>query len=104
MSFFAGLFGGGREDVGARVKEVVAAGARVVDVRTPEEYAMGHVPGAVNIPLSVLPVRLAELGPRDRPLVLYCRSGARSAQATQFLTRQGFTDILDVGPMSAFPR
>jgi rhodanese-related sulfurtransferase len=49
----------------------------LVDVRTPEEVAQGALPAAIHIPMAVIPVRAAEL-PRDRDLVIYCRSGARS--------------------------
>jgi rhodanese-related sulfurtransferase len=87
-----------------RVRQVVEAGATVLDVRTVEEFAGGHVRGALNIPLHVLPLRMSELGPKDRPLVLYCLSGGRSGQAAEFLRRAGFAEVLDVGPMSAFPR
>ncbi|TBH20088.1 rhodanese-like domain-containing protein [Thermus thermamylovorans] len=63
--------------------------AFVVDVREPWEYGEGHVPGAVNIPLSTLPARLAEL-PKDRPILLVCNSGNRSGVAADFLVSQGF--------------
>ena len=88
----------------ARVRQVVAEGSTVLDVRTVEEFAAGHVKGALNIPLHTLPLRLSELGPKERPLVLYCLSGGRSGQAAEFLRRAGFVEVLDVGPMSAFPR
>lgn len=87
-----------------RVRQAVEAGSTVLDVRTVEEFAASHVKGALNIPLHVLPLRLSELGPKDRPLVLYCLSGGRSGQAAEFLRRAGFQEVLDVGPMSAFPR
>lgn len=104
MSWFSGLFGGADPAVSTRVREVVAAGAPVIDVRTDDEFRGGHVPGAKNIPVHLLPLRLDEVGPRERPVVLYCRSGARSAQAAELLRRSGFLEVLDVGPMSAFPR
>lgn len=63
----------------------------VLDVRTPAEYAGGHIPGAVNIPHTELAARVAELeGARDRDIVVYCRSGARAAQALEVLENQGF--------------
>jgi len=65
------------------------AGAAVVDVREPDEYAEAHVPGALLIPLGEVPERLAEL-PESRPLYLICRSGARSARAGEFLAGQGY--------------
>lgn len=63
----------------------LADGAKVVDVREPWEFANGHVPGAVNIPLGSLPDHLDEVG---EPVVLVCRSGARSAQAATYLMNQ----------------
>ncbi len=77
--------------------EVKREGKLVVDVRTPEEFEMGAYPGAVNIPLDELPVRLGELGSKDRELVLYCASGARSAYAVRFLVNEGFTKITNGG-------
>ena len=73
----------------------------VVDVRTPAEYAERHVPGALNIPLNTLESRLRELGPKDAPIVLYCRSGARSANAAAILERAGFTRVTDAGPLES---
>ena len=58
--------------------------ALVVDVREAREYRPGHVPGAQNMPLSVLPARLPEL-PKDRPVYVICQAGGRSAQATALM-------------------
>ncbi|RMH52730.1 MAG: rhodanese-like domain-containing protein [Zetaproteobacteria bacterium] len=57
----------------------------LIDVRTPEEYARGHVPGARLISLDALPARAHEV-PKDRDVYLICRSGARSAQALKYLS------------------
>jgi rhodanese-related sulfurtransferase len=63
----------------------------VLDVRTPEEYAAGHLPAAVNIPHTALADRIGELADaRERDIVVYCRSGARSAQALEILEKAGF--------------
>ncbi len=63
----------------------------LLDVRTPEEYAAGHLPGAVNIPNGELAARIAELaGARERDIVVYCRTGVRSAQALAVLDQAGF--------------
>jgi len=63
----------------------------VLDVRTPEEFAAGHLPGAINIPHTELAARVAELeGSRDRDIVVYCRTGARSAAALGVLGKSGF--------------
>ena len=87
-----------------RVRQVVAEGAKVIDVRSVEEFGAGHVPGAVNIPLHTLPLRLSEVGPTDKPVVLYCLSGGRSGQAADLLRRSGYVEVINVGPMLAFPR
>jgi rhodanese-related sulfurtransferase len=73
----------------------------LVDVRTPEEFASGHIPGAVNIPLQELEGRLAEV-PTDSPVVVYCRSGNRSAQAADLLQEAGYTQIYDLGGIAAW--
>ncbi len=65
------------------------ANAALVDVREPEEFARGHIEGAMNLPLSQLRERYAEL-PRERPLQLYCGVGQRAYYATRFLTQHGF--------------
>jgi phage shock protein E len=66
----------------------------VLDVRTPEEFAAGHVPGARNIPHGQLASRLAELADaRDKKIVLYCRSGRRASIAEGVLKEAGFTQL-----------
>jgi rhodanese-related sulfurtransferase len=64
----------------------------VLDVRTPDEYAAGYVPGAVNIPHDQLASRLSEV-PKDREVVVYCRSGRRSEIAGQVLAEHGYTKL-----------
>lgn len=75
--------------------------ALLVDVRTPGEFASGHVAGAVNIPLSQLGDRLSELGDRGDPIEVYCRSGNRSSRAAGLLAGYGFTSVTDLGSLSA---
>ncbi len=69
----------------------------VVDVRTSEEFVSGAYPGAVNIPLDELPLRLGELGGSSREITLYCASGARSAYAQRFLQQQGYSNVKNGG-------
>lgn len=64
----------------------------VLDVREDYEYAEGHIPGAVLVPLGQIPNRLAEI-PKDKTVLVVCRSGNRSNQATQFLRQQGFDNV-----------
>ncbi|MES2587903.1 MAG: rhodanese-like domain-containing protein [Bacteroidota bacterium] len=61
----------------------------IIDVRTKEEFMGGHVVGSINIPLQEIQQRLSEIKNLNQPLVLCCASGARSGQATQFLSQQG---------------
>ena len=65
-----------------------AEGAYVIDVRESREYRPGHVPGAQNMPLSLLPVRMSEL-PKDQPVYVICQAGGRSAQATALMRAVG---------------
>jgi glyoxylase-like metal-dependent hydrolase (beta-lactamase superfamily II)/rhodanese-related sulfurtransferase len=67
----------------------------VLDVREPEEFVSGHVPGAVNLPQADLATRLDEV-PRDRPILVICQGGFRSLRAAQFLKQRGFPDVASV--------
>ena len=66
----------------------------IVDVREVGEFASGHVPSAVNIPLSLVPLRMTEL-PRETRHYIICQAGGRSAQACMYLEQQGF-DVVNV--------
>lgn len=77
-------------------------GAVFVDVREADEWAEGHIPGALHIPLADVPQRMAEI-PADRDVILVCRSGARSHAATEFLVRGGRKRVANlVGGMLAW--
>jgi len=84
----------------AVVKQKIAAGALVLDVRTPQEFAQDRYPGAINIPVAALRERLAELGAKTRPIVVYCRSGRRSEAARTILLENGFTDVTNAGGLA----
>jgi len=66
----------------------------VVDVREPEEYVAGHIPGAVNVPLSLVPLRFNELDKAETQYLI-CEAGVRSAQACAYLEQQGF-DVVNI--------
>ena len=68
--------------------------AVLLDVRTPEEYAEGHLPGSVNLPLDR--IETIAIAP-SRPLFVYCRSGARSARGCKALEKLGFTNVSNLG-------
>jgi rhodanese-related sulfurtransferase len=103
MSFFSSIFGAGAPSTidGPTARKLVAEGALLVDVRTPGEYADGHVDGAQNVPVETLPGGAAGL-PKDKVVVVYCRSGGRSARAAGILRGEGFATVHDLGPISAW--
>jgi phage shock protein E len=81
----------------------IQSGAAVIDVRSPDEFADGAYPGARNIPVNSLPNRVAEVGPKDKPVVVYCASGSRSAVAQQILKANGFIDVTNAGGLEDMP-
>ena len=92
----------GRVD-GATAKSLAAAGAKVVDVRTAEEFASGHVPGAINIPYDQIARRASEIGPPSTQVLLYCRTGRRSGIAADALDRAGYKKVFDFRTVTAWP-
>lgn len=97
-AYFMFLKGG--DVASAEARQLVHDGARLVDVRTPDEFAAGHIPGAINIPVQQLDARMSELQPKDAAVVVYCRSGHRSGNAARLLKSAGFLAVHDLGPMS----
>lgn len=79
---------------------LVQSGARLIDVRSPAEFAGGNLPGSINVPVGELAARLEKLGARDEPKVVYCASGTRSALARSMLRSKGFTRVFNLGAMS----
>ncbi len=70
----------------------------ILDVRRPDEYAAGHIPGAINVPNESIGTEpIAALPDKDRLILVYCRSGRRSKQAAAKLVAQGYTDIVEFG-------
>lgn len=98
MSFFRNLMGGGVPAVDVKQAAELQGddgGALIVDVREPNEYQQIRARGAVLLPLGQLNSRVRDL-PRDRELLLMCRTGGRSHNATQFLQAQGFDNVTNV--------
>jgi phage shock protein E len=76
-------------------------GAQLVDVRSPEEHAQGKLPGSVNVPLHVLPHAHHNLD-KSKPVLVYCVSGARAAQAQSFLRSLGFDNVHNLGSIRKY--
>lgn len=79
------------------IKQAIANGAVVVDVRTPGEFAGGHYPKAQNVPLNLLGNKIDSLKKGNKTIIVCCASGGRSAQAKAMLERSGVKNVLDAG-------
>ena len=76
----------------------IECGFILLDVRTPEEYEAGHIPGAINIPNETIGTdEIPRLPQKDQRIYVYCRSGNRSKQASEKLAALGYTDIVEIG-------
>lgn len=92
-----------RPDINQGVEQYRStAGAALIDVRTPEEYAAGHIPGSRNIPLDRLRTASGSIPDKNTPLFVYCLSGARSRQAVSYLSSAGYTAVTDIGAFSNY--
>jgi len=85
------------------IEAMIKAGAKIVDVRSPEEFEDEHFPNAVNIPVNLIQSRLEELGDKSTPMVLYCASGSRSAYAARVLAMSGFKKVVNAGGLADMP-
>ncbi len=77
-------------------------GAVLLDVRTPEEYRQGHIPGSKNIPLQTLDEAKEIIENKDTPIFVHCLSGGRSRQATAILQQMGYSNVKNIGGISAY--
>ena len=90
------------ETITPEIMAAIESQALIVDVRTPEEFADGHYPGAINIPHDTILEGIEQLGVTgETPVILYCRSGNRSGQAEQALQKKGFTEARNAGGLEA---
>ena len=80
---------------GVRARQALGEGAAALDVREPDEFAAGHIEGAIHVPLGSVAAKLSEV-PRDRPVVVYCGHGERAASAVSLLERAGFASLLNI--------
>lgn len=123
IAFFA-LFGmaafpffpfGGKDSFASismrEAREMIEAGGDfiVLDVRTPSEYAEGHIPGAILLPNEEIgaggdtgPKALSLLRDKGQKILVYCRSGARSRQAAAKLSEAGYTNVVNIGGISSW--
>ena len=100
MGFFDFLKG---PDINQGIREYGdAAGAVLLDVRTPQEYQEGHIPGSVNAPLQSLGGEGRLPAGKEVPLFVYCHSGARSRQAAGLLARMGYTNVKNIGGIADY--
>ena len=100
MGFFDFLKG---PDINRDIKEYYATeDAVLLDVRTPSEYCEGHIPGSKNVPLQSIDKVKAVAENKDTPIFVYCLSGGRSSQATAMLQQMGYTNVKNIGGISAY--
>lgn len=81
---------GGKSD---SIKEFVAKGAVIIDVRTTGEFASGHIKDSKNIPLDMIASKIQDIKKMNKPVIACCRSGMRSAQATSILKQNGIEAV-----------
>lgn len=92
-----------RADIDQGVREYLGKpGALLVDVRTPQEYGGGHIPGSKNVPLQAIDKIRTLTDNKDTPLYVYCHSGARSRQAAGMLRHLGYTCVNDIGGIAGY--
>jgi len=100
MGFFDFLRG---PDINQGVKEFEStAGAVLLDVRTPQEYREGYIPGSRNLPLQSIGRAESVIKDKQTPLFVYCYSGSRSAQAVRALQRMGYANVKNLGGIAAY--
>ena len=78
------------------------AGAVLLDVRTPEEYREGHIPGSKNVPLQSISKVAGMIDNKSTPIFVYCLGGVRSRQAAAMLQQMGYTNVKDIGGIAAY--
>ena len=90
-------------DINQGVKEYRATdGAVLLDVRTPDEYRQGHIPGSKNVPLQSIDKVADMIDNKATPIFVHCLSGARSRQAAAVLQQMGYSNVKNIGGISAY--
>ncbi|MHC6247241.1 rhodanese-like domain-containing protein [Lactobacillus delbrueckii] len=90
-------------DINAGVAEYQKTpNAKLIDVREADEYAAGHIPASINLPLSKIESAQGEITDLDTPLFVYCRSGNRSGQAVAWLKQAGYSKVKNIGGIADY--
>lgn len=91
-------------DINQGLKESASIpGAVLLDVRTPEEYQEGHIPGSINLPLQMIGKAEEHIGNnKNLPIFVYCHSGARSRQAVDILRKMGYANVKNIGGIASY--
>ncbi|MDH5396112.1 MAG: rhodanese-like domain-containing protein [Gammaproteobacteria bacterium] len=82
-------------------RKMVANGAQLVDVRSPQEFGMGAIPGSKNVPLQAIHTAEQHLD-KSKPVIVYCASGMRSEQAKGMLSQMGFSAVHNLGSINKY--
>ena len=90
-------------DINQGIKDYESSSSAVLlDVRTPQEYRQGRIPGSRNLPLQNIDTAEEAVKDKDTPLFVYCQSGGRSKQAVSLLQKQGYTNVTNIGGISSY--
>jgi rhodanese-related sulfurtransferase len=84
------------------IRQTLEAGATLLDVRTTDEFKVGSLPNAKNIPLAILPLLAHEQIEKEKPVFIYCHSGGRAVIAERILAGLGFTEVTNIGSIHNF--
>ncbi|MCL2883276.1 MAG: rhodanese-like domain-containing protein [Coriobacteriia bacterium] len=106
MGLFGSLFGGGGGLTAEQAKAEMDSGKdyTLIDVRNPDEYKMGHIPGAKLMPLSSLQASAGKgLPDKGARILVYCQSGGRAGSAVQLLHQLGYDNAISFGGISSWP-
>ena len=98
---FADIFK--QPDINRSIQQFRTQGnAVLLDVRTCEEYAQGHIPGSINLPLAGISAADQYIPATDTPVYVHCHSGARSARAAVLLRQMGYSNVQNIGGISSY--
>ena len=74
----------------------------IIDIREPREYARGHIPGAINMPLGELETKISEIKDKNTPMYIYCLTGRRANEAVRHLKALGYTSVRNIGGIGSY--